>query len=96
MAEMIDSHFLTVVIIVASIMVTPFYILAVYVFSGASALKGLQIGSAFLIWGAVTVWVCLQQIPDQLGIAGSFIVPLAWILPALILFGYRDWFLSPA
>ena len=94
MAEMIDAHFLTVVITVASIMVTPFYILAVYVFSGASALKGLQVGSAFLIWGAVMVWVCLQQIPDQLDIAGSFIVPVVWILPTLILFGYRDWFLN--
>jgi hypothetical protein len=94
MPKVMDAHFLTVVIVVASIMVTPIYLLAVYVFSGASALKGLQAGSAFLIWGALMVWVCLKQIPDQLGIAGSLIVPLAWILPALILFGYRDWFLS--
>jgi hypothetical protein len=68
MLEMLNAHLLTVVIIIASIMVTPFYILAVYVFSGASALKGLQVGTAFLIWGALMVWVCLNQIPAKLGI----------------------------
>lgn len=94
MPVMLDAHFLTFVIIIGSIMVTPFYILAVYVFSGASALKGLQVGTAFLIWGAFMVWICLKQIPDQLGIAGSLIVPLAWVLPGLILYRCRDWFLS--
>ena len=40
-------HFFTVVIIAGSIMVTPMFILVVYVFSGASRNKGLQIGSFF-------------------------------------------------
>ena len=42
MYEILDAHFLTVVIIVGSIMVTPIYVMAVYVFSGASPKKGLH------------------------------------------------------
>jgi hypothetical protein len=94
MLELLNAHFLTVVIVIGSIMVTPFYILAVYVFSGASAPKGLQVGTAFLIWGAFMGWVCLNQIPAKLGIGGDLIVPLAWILPSLILYWRKDWFLS--
>ena len=75
MIEMLDAHFLTVVIIVGSIMVTPFYILAVYVFSGASAHKGLLAGAVFLIWGSLMVWICLHQIPGKSGFAGNLIVP---------------------
>ena len=94
MYEIYHAHFLTVVIIVGSIMVTPIYIMAVYVFSGASPKKGLKIGTAFLIWGSFMVWICLNQIPDKLGLIGSLIVPLAWILPSLILYWQRSWFLS--
>ena len=94
MPELLNAHFLTVIIVIGSIMVTPFYILAVFVFSGAQAAKGLQVGIAFLVWGAVMVWVCLYQIPAKLGIGGNLIVPLAWILPGLILYRRRDWFLS--
>ena len=65
MNDILDAHFLTIVIIVGSIMVTPLYVLATYVFSGASAHKGLKIGFAFLIWGSLMFWVCLDQIPAQ-------------------------------
>ncbi len=94
MFEILDAHFLSVVIIVGSIMVTPIYMLAVYVFSGASPKKGLQIGIAFLIWGSFMVWVCLGQIPGKLGLAGNLIVPLAWILPSFILYWRKSWFLT--
>lgn len=40
MYTMLEAHFLTV-IVVGSIMVTPFYILAGYVFSDASPSKGM-------------------------------------------------------
>ena len=91
---MLNVHFLSVVIIIGSIMVTPIYVMAVYVFSAASAKKGFQAGIAFLLWGSFMVWVCLAQIPAKLGTAGSLIVPLAWILPSLILVWQRNWFLS--
>ena len=94
MIETLDAHFLTIVIIVGSIMVTPLYVFAVYVFSGASAHKGLNTGLAFLIWGSLMFWVCFDQIPSQLGIGGNLIVPCAWILPSLILYWRREWFLS--
>jgi hypothetical protein len=94
MYEILNAHFLTVVIIVGSIMVTPIYVLAVYVFSGASPEKGLQIGTAFLLWGSFMVWVCLSKIPGKLGLAENLIVPLAWILPSFILYWQRNWFLN--
>ncbi len=47
MFEPLDGHVLTVIPLVASIMLVPFYTLDVYVFSGASPKKGMQIGSAF-------------------------------------------------
>lgn len=89
-----DAHPLTIVIIIGAMMVVPLFLLAAYVFSGASKKKGLQIGVAFLIFGAVMSWVCLGGLPGKLGPAGSLFVPVAWILPSLILFVRRDWFLS--
>lgn len=93
MYKMLDAHVLTVIIIVGTIMVTPFYILGVYVFSGASPKKGMQIGSAFLLWGSLMFWVCLSDIRKELAI-GSLIIPLSWLLPSLILYWKRNWFLS--
>ncbi len=94
MFEPLDGHVLTVIPLVASIMLVPFYTLGVYVFSEASAKRGMQIGAAFLLWGSLMFWVSLSDIPGNLGLAGSLITPLAWLLPSLILFWKRNWFLS--
>ncbi len=94
MFEPLDGHVLTVIPLVASIMLVPLYTLGVYVFSGASPKKGMQIGSAFLLWGSLMFWVNLSDIPDYLGRAGSLITPLSWLLPSLILYWKRNWFLS--
>ena len=94
MYEIIDAHVLTVMIVVGSIMVTPFYVLGVYAISGASIKKSMQIGSTFLIWGTFMFWVCLNDTPRKLGLAGNLIVPISWILPSLILYWKRNWFLS--
>lgn len=94
MYKMLDAHVLTVIIIVGTIMMTPLYILAVYVFSGASPKKGMQIGSAFVLLGALMFWVCLSDTPRRLAPLGSLIVPLSWLLPSLILYWKRNWFLS--
>jgi len=93
MYKMLDAHVLTVILIVGSIMVVPFYILAVYVFREASPKKGMQIGSAFLIFGSLMFWVCLSDIRKELAL-GSLIIPLSWLLPSLILYWKRNWFLS--
>ena len=93
MYKMLDAHVLTVILIVGSIMLTPFYILGVYVFSGASPKKGMQIGSAFLLWGSLMFWVCLSDLRKELAL-GSLIIPLSWLLPSLILYWKRNWFLS--
>ena len=93
MYKILDAHVLTVIIVVGTIMVTPFYILGVYVFSGASPKKGMQIGSAFLLWGSFMFWVCLSDLRKELAL-GSLIIPLSWLLPSLILYWKRNWFLS--
>jgi len=64
-----NAHALTVIIIVGAIMVTPIYVLATYVFSGASRTKGMQIGVAFLVFGSLMFWVCLSDMPRRLGLS---------------------------
>ncbi|MDH4031065.1 MAG: hypothetical protein OEU49_09475 [Chromatiales bacterium] len=75
-------------------LVTPIYAFATYVFSGASKRKGLRIGAGFLVLGALMFWVCIADVPRRLGLPGNLIVPTMWILPSLILFLRRDWFLE--
>ncbi len=96
MYTILDAHVLTVILIVGSIMMVPFYILGVYVFSEASPKKGMQIGSAFLLLGSLMFWVCLSDLRRKLGLPGlgNLIIPLSWLLPSLILYWKRNWFLS--
>nr|MDQ6868437.1 hypothetical protein [Pseudomonadota bacterium] len=101
MYTIFDAHPFTLCVIIATVMVTPFYMLAVYVFSKASPRKGIITGTGFLLWGAVMTWVCLTKVPMILAPVGSAfvplgyaIVPLAWITPSLLLILVRNWFLS--
>lgn len=94
MYETMDAHPLTVCIVVGSVMVTPLYVFATYVFSGASNMKGLQLGVAWLVFGALMCWVCLSRLPLKLGLPGNLIVPVAWILPTSTLFMSRKWALD--
>jgi hypothetical protein len=54
----------------------------------------MQVGIAFLVFGSLMFWVCLSDTPRRMGFIGNLIVPLAWILPSLILYVRRDWFLD--
>jgi hypothetical protein len=94
MYTVFDANPLTIVIIVGSIMVTPFFVLATYVFSGASARRGAWTGAGFLLFGAVMFWVCLRGLPGKFGFAGNLVVPLAWVLPSLMLWLKKDWFVG--
>ena len=94
MYETMDANALTIVIIIASIMVTPIYALATYVFSGASRVKGMEVGIGFLVFGSLMFWVCLSGLPGRLGLPGNLIVPAAWILPSAVLILRRQWFLD--
>jgi hypothetical protein len=94
MYVVMDAHPLTVIIIVGALMVTPIYVFATYVFSGASCQKGLRVGMTSLVIGAFMFWVCLSGLSIRLGLPGSLIVPAMWILPSLALFLWRKWFLS--
>jgi len=92
--EILDAHFLTYMIIVGTVLVTPMYLVLTYHYSGASIKKGVIIGSAWLVFGAIMSWVVVARVPDALGPVGALLVPLCWILPSAILWLKRDWFLS--
>jgi hypothetical protein len=94
MNAIFDAHPLTLIIVTAAVMVTPFYMLCLYVFSGASPRKGAIIGSVFLAWGAAMTWVCASGLVGGLGPPGQAIIPIAWIAPSAVLVAYRSWFLA--
>lgn len=94
MYEITNAHPLTVIAIMSAFLLTPIYAMTTYVFSGASKKKGLRIGAGFLVFGALMFWVCIADVPRRLGLPGNLIVPATWILPSLILFLGRDWFLD--
>jgi hypothetical protein len=83
------AHPVTLVIVVAGMLVTPFYLLATYVFSGADPRTGATLGVLWLVFGAVMSAVCLWGIPGDLGMAGNLIVPAAWVTPSLLLVIFR-------
>lgn len=87
--EMMPASLISVFIVTASILVTPIYILATYVFSGASAKTGFRLGIGFLLFGSVMFIICLTNLPGRLGLAGNLIVPLCWVVPSLLLFIFR-------
>lgn len=89
-----DAHPITIIVIIGAFLVTPIYALATYVFSGASKRKGLRIGAGFLVLGALMFWVCLADVPRRLDLPGNLIVPVAWVLPSLVLYWKRDWFVD--
>lgn len=94
MYAVMNASPITVVVIAAALLVTPIYALGTYTFSGASKRKGLRIGAAWLVFGALMFWVCLADLPRRLGLPGNLIVPIAWVLPSLILYWMRDWFVD--
>ncbi|MEO1512946.1 MAG: hypothetical protein AAFU70_12810, partial [Planctomycetota bacterium] len=94
MQAVYDAHPLTLVIIAAAMLVTPFYLLATYVFSGADARKGALLGALWLVFGAGMTAVCLFGVPGRLGMAGNLIVPVAWFAPSLLLVIFRRWALA--
>jgi hypothetical protein len=81
-------------IIVGTLLVTPVFLLATYVFSGASRHKGLVLAIASLLIGSLMFWVCLSDLPRRLGLPGNLIVPVAWVLPSLVLVVGKKWFLN--
>ncbi|MEM9251412.1 MAG: hypothetical protein AAGB29_03590 [Planctomycetota bacterium] len=89
-----DASPVTVFVIATAMLVTPFYLLATYVFSRADPRKGIVLGVLWLLFGASMLLVCLWGVPRQLGPAGGLIVAGAWITPSLLLIVFRRWALA--
>ena len=94
MYTLLDANPLTLFIVIAAMLVTPFYLFATFAFSGASLKKGMTLSLIALLFGAFMFLVCLAAVPGKLGLPGNLIVPVAWILPSLLLFFARDWVLA--
>ncbi|MEM9372056.1 MAG: hypothetical protein AAGA55_00290 [Planctomycetota bacterium] len=75
-------------------LVTPFHLLATYVFSGANGRKGLILGGLWLVLGGLMSCVCLWGVPGRLGVAGNLIIPVVWFVPSVLLIAFRRWVLS--
>ncbi len=94
MYELMQAHPVSVIVVTAAMMVTPLYVLCTYAMSGASAQRGAIIGTGFLIWGAITTWLCLSDQVRQLEAAGGLIVLASWVMPSVVLLLGRKWFLE--
>jgi hypothetical protein len=89
-----DAHPFTVAAILATMLLTPLYIFATYVYSRASARTGLILAIGWILLGGLMGWVCIAALPSKLDLSGSAIIPAVWILPSLALYFVRDWALS--
>jgi len=94
MYQITDAHTLSVMILFTALLLTPLYIFAIYVFSGASPARGLKIAAAFVVLGGFTSWVVLADATRALGPFAALSVPLVWFVPSLILWWKSDWFLA--
>ena len=94
MYTLMDAHPVTLIVVFSAMLVVPFYLFATYVFSGASAVKGVILASLFTAWGAVMVWFCLAQVQDDLELFGRFVVAICWLTPTVLLVVFRKWALS--
>jgi hypothetical protein len=89
MNNLFDAHPLTLIAIMGTMLVTPLYVYALFVRSGASEKTGLVLAVSWLLWGALAAWICLWDIPGALGLPGALIVPAAWILPSALIWIFR-------
>jgi len=94
MLFLMQTHPVTLMVVMSAMMVTPLFVFAAYALSGASVKKGAAIAAAFLTWGGFMSWVCLAEIPRSVGALGNFIVPICWATPTLVLFAFKSWFLD--
>ncbi len=83
---MMPAHGLSILIVVGTMLITPFYVYATYVESGASRRAGLWLAIVTAIFGAVATLVCLANVANKLGPLGNLIIPLCWATPSVLLY----------
>lgn len=89
MYQAMNAHPVTLIVVMIALLVTPLYLFATYVLSGASLRKGLVLAGLFLVWGAVMVWFCLAQVHQGFGALGQLVTPVCWLMPSLLLVVFR-------
>ncbi|MGB0371601.1 MAG: hypothetical protein ACPGN3_09630 [Opitutales bacterium] len=90
MYTLFEAHPVTVLIVVAALMITPFHLMATFAFSKASLRVGAALAALWLAFGSVMFLVCITALPQKLGLVGNLIIPAAWILPSVFLVIFRD------
>lgn len=85
MFQITDASFLSIFIVVATMLLTPLYLFATFVFSGASRKIGMWLATGSLFFGAFMFWVCIEGYSSKLGLPGNLIIPAAWVFPSALL-----------
>ncbi|MEN0020235.1 MAG: hypothetical protein AAF747_05070 [Planctomycetota bacterium] len=94
MTGIYEAHPISVFIVALAMLMTPFWIVATYAFSGADLRKGAILGGLWALFGALMLCVCLWDVPGGLGLAGNLIVLVAWLVPSGLLVAFRRWALA--
>lgn len=84
-----DASPFTIWVIVASMMLTPYYLLLVYVKSRASINMGVTLASLWLTLGGIMAAVCLYDAIRKWGTFANLIIPAVWIVPSALLCSFR-------
>ncbi len=89
-----DAHPITIFALSSLMMFVSFFIVSMYASAGFLR-KGIIISSIITVWGGFMFWFCLSNYVSKIEPPfGSLITPLSWIIPSLIIYIKRDWFLE--
>ncbi len=87
MIEVMQSHPITVLIIVFTLLITPFYWFLILPTG-----KAVFMGWITAVIAAVMATLNLFNVEEKLGPAGGLLIGFMWIVPPLIVWINRDWF----
>jgi len=87
MIEVMQSHWISVLIIIFTLLVTPFYWFLVL-----PNKKAVVMAWTTAIIASIMVTINLFEIEDKLGRGGGILILSMWIMPSLIVWINRDWF----
>ncbi len=85
--EIMQAHWTSVLFIVLTLMVTPFYWFLILPQKKAQIMAWIT-----AIVGAIMLTINLFNITGKLGPAGASLIGVMWIIPPFLVWRYRNWF----